>query len=230
MAIPAELLPNILPQLLNPANVPISPYAGYYLVFVGAGQSLTSTGQSVYSDWQLFFSLGSVVIIDANGYPSDGFNPTSIYLQPLGYKVGLCPPLSNNALLPDLNNPVRTIDGVENVGATFVQTIGQQLNAGSRSVSNNYTVTSIDITVTFVGAGASGVLSLPAVSSRQQDLYIVVIGSTNCTVTPNGADGINGVNAAFTMVAGSSPKFPAMQLRPDAASASWWIVGAAYLT
>lgn len=222
MAIPLELMPWTIPQFLTATP---SPYAGYYLVFYAAG---TTTPQNVYSDPLGNTSLGSEVILDSFGYPSDGANPVSIYYAAKGYKIALCPPLVPGPG-PDTGSPVRTVDNTENVGQVYVSTFGTFLSQGQRSVANGGTVTSADNTVTFLGSGASGTLTLQAVATRVQDLTVQVIGTTDCVLTPQSGETING-QSTWTVTHGTSPKFAAITLRPDAGNGNYLIVSGAYLT
>lgn len=223
MAVPLELMPDAIPQFLTATP---SPYAGYFLVFYAAG---TTTPQNVYSDSLGLTSLGSQVILDATGYPSDGVNPTSVYFSGTGYKVALCPPTPGFPSIPNTGSPVRTIDNVENVGQVYVATFGTFLNQGQRSMANGSSITSADNTATFLGSGASGVVNLQTVASRMQDLTIQVIGTANCVLTPHVGETING-QSTYTITASASPKFASVTLRPDAANGNWIIVSGIYVS
>jgi len=223
MAVPLELMPWTIPQFLTATP---SPYEGYFLVFYAAG---TSTPQSVFSDQLGNTSLGSQVILDATGYPSDGVNPVSVYLSATGYKVKLCPPLPNNPAAPDTANPVRSVDNVENVGQTFISTLGTFANQGQRSIANGGTITSSDNTVTFLGSGSSGVLNIQDVTTRTQDLTVMLTGTTDCVLTPHAGQTING-QSSWTVTHGTSPKSASVVLRPDAANGGYLLIAGAYLT
>ncbi len=223
MAVPLELMPWTIPQFLTATP---SPYEGYFLVFYAAG---TATPQSVFSDQLGNTSLGSQVILDATGYPSDGNNPVSIYYSATGYKVDLCPPLPNNPAAPDTANPLRSVDNTQNVGQVYVSTLGTFLSQGQRSIANGGTITSSDNTVTFLGSGSSGVLNLQPVATRFQDLTVMVTGTADCVLTPHSGETING-QSTWTITHGTSPKFAVLTLRPDAANGGWLLVSGAYLT
>lgn len=222
MAIPLELMPWSIPQFLTATP---SPYAGYFLVFYQAG---TTTPQNVYSDSLGNTSLGSEVILDATGYPSDGSNPVSIFLLASGYKVALCPPLPNDATSPDTANPVRTVDTVENVGQTYIAQLGTLLSAGQKSAADGYTVTANDIFVSFLGS-ATGVLNLPDVTMRTQPVIVQVIGSISCVVTSNSAQTFNNTAATtFTIASGTTPKWPVVIFLPYPTDGTWLVAGGLY--
>jgi hypothetical protein len=226
MAVPLELMPDVLPQFFS--AVP-HPYSGYFLVFAEAGQSLSSR-QVVYADWQGNTSLGSQVILNTAGYPSDGVNPVSIFFQPLGYKMALCPPLPLDPTNPDTANAVRTIDGVENVGQTYVGSLGTLLSTGQKSAPDGYLVTASDILVTFLGS-ATGVVNLPDVTTRSQPVILENIGSLSMVITANGSQTFNGTaNTTFTIAAGTTPKWPSVVLLPYAATSTWYVVAGLYTT
>lgn len=222
-----ELMPWVLPQLLNPSPSPLAPYAGYYLVFYQSGGG--STHQSVYADWLGSTNLGYYVVLDANGYPSNGSTPVSIFLAPGGYKVALCPPNVPPNGLPNEVSPVRTVDGVENVGQTIVGTFGQFFVGGQKSAPDGYLVTASDFFVTFNGA-STGVIDLPSVATRTQPLILMNVSAVAMLVTPNGSDSINlgTPSAAYSIAAGTTPKWPVIILYPFAGSNTWLIAGGLY--
>ncbi len=222
MAIPLELMPWVIPQLLS--QVP-SPYQGYFLVFFEAG---TTTRQVVYADWTQSTSLGSQVILDQTGYPSDGVNPTSIFLQSQGYKISLCPPLPMDPTNPDTASPVRTVDGVENVGQSFFADFANVSTEGQRNAPDGYAVTPTDNFITFLGS-ATGVLQLQDPVDRGFPLILQVVGTTNMVITPAGSTTINGVNASYTIAHGTSPKWPTVVLYSDGVS-DMRIVSGIYVT
>lgn len=225
MAIPLELMPWVLPQLLTATP---SPYAGYFLVFYQSGGG--TTRQNVYADWLGNTSLGSQVILDASGFPSDGTNPVSIFLQDLGYKVALCPPLPSDPTNPDTGNPVRTIDGVENVGATYVSSLGTLLSGGQKSAADGYVCTSNDLFVSFLGS-ATGILNLPTVVTRTQPLIVQNVGALTCVITANGSETFNATaNTTYNLAAGTTPKWPVLILLPYPSGSTWLIAGGLYTT
>ncbi len=222
MAIPLELMPWVIPQLLS--QVP-SPYQGYFLVFFEAG---TTTRQVVYADWTQSTSLGSQVILDQTGYPSDGVNPVSIFLKANGYKVVLCPPLPMDPTNPDTASPVRTIDGVENVGQSFFADFASTSMQGQRNAPDGYAVTANDNFITFLGS-ATGIIQLQDATLRGFPLILQVVGSTNMVITPAGSQTINGVNATYTIAHGTTPKWPVVTLYSDGIS-DYRIVSGLYVT
>jgi hypothetical protein len=124
---------------------------------------------------------------------------------------------------------VRSVDNVENVGQTYVSTLGTFLNQGQRSMANGATTTSSDNTATFLGSGSSGVVNLQTLATRFQDLTIQVIGTADAVLTPHSGETING-QSTWTVTHGTSPKFAVLTLRPDAGNGNWIIVSGAYLT
>lgn len=205
---PGSLLPWVELRFLDDDG---NPLAGGFVYFYIAG---TSTPQDTYSSSAL--TAPSVnpnpIELDANGRP-----PDPIFLLPTGYDVEV-----KNAddvlqyTIPDLCDP----------GQVFAANFGSVSAEGSRDVNSGYTQLATDRTVTTDATDATNpfVFNLLAASSVTVDLTIVHFGTGALSVTPNGSDTINGVAAAYSVAAGTSPDFPSITLRPDGELSSNWLV------
>ena len=182
------------------------PYAGGKLYAYIAG---TTTAQDTYSDSALTTANTNPIILDADGRLG------AVYLSATGYKFQL----------DDANDvTIFTADNVSDPSAVFLNVLGVQLATGSTDVTSGYTITATDLTVTVASTGGADpcIINLPACSSRGMPVAIQDQGTIDVAVTPNGSDTINGVAAAFTVTAGSSPNWPTIWLWPDGVSN--WIV------
>src|SRR5262245_11020400 len=203
----AALLPWVKPQFSNAAGSPVA--SGKLYSFIAG----TTTPQPTYSDPALDtpHANANPIILNAAGE-----SPTLIYLLPTGYKFRL-----------DDANAVTlwTVDGVEDVGAAFAAGFGVGLTAGGKAVTSGYTVLATDrlVTVNSTGGPSPCVINLPAVSGATQTVVIKNTGTVALSVVPNGSDTLDGVNAAFTIAAASSPMQPTIELAPDGVSA-WYIL------
>ena len=183
------------------------PLSGGFLYSFVAG---TSTPLDSYAD-----SDG----VSANDNPMeldiDGRAPNDIYVLPTGYKWEV----RNSA-----NVLQYTYDDVSTPGDVFAANMGTILYAGGKDVDSGYEQVATDRTITTNEADATDpfVLQLLPAADCTMDLTIVHFGSGDLSITPDGADTINGVAAAYVVTAGTTPDFPAITLRSD--NVSGWLV------
>lgn len=204
---PGARLPYVHPQFLD---VDGNPLAGASIYFFIAG---TDTPLDTYSDVNL--TAGS-----ENTNPmvlADGFLQNPCYLQPTGYKV-VCYNADNELEWEE--------DNVEDVGQTFASTFGNVQSEGATDVTSGYTVLATDrlVTVDSTGGADPCVINLlPAADSTQMTI-VKNMGTVAISLTPDGSDTIDGLNAVYTIPAASSPTFPSIMLVSDAVS-SYTIIG-----
>lgn len=181
--------------------------AGGYLTFKVAG---TSTPANVYADVDGLVSLGSTVTLDAEG------EAVAIYLAPHGYKV---------TLFDEDDVQQWSQDNVHNLEALIAR-LGLIFVAGSKGVTDGYTVAATDYLVTVEEPTVDpATIALQPSADRLQDITIKNVGPTLVDVTPDGAETIEnlGPGVAYRLPAASSPNFPSITLRPDGVS-NYWIV------
>ncbi len=168
----------------------------------------TTTPQPVYHDVDLTpgMEYTNPIILDASGTPGG-----PIFLLPTGYKF----------VLTDADNvPVWTADDIEDIGQTFASNFGVVQSAGGKNVTSGYTLLASDRSVSVSSTGGANpcIFNLIAASLATQMVFVQDVGSVDVAITPNGADTINSVAAAYTLAAGSSPVFSAVLLLPDGIS------------
>ncbi|HKA39849.1 MAG TPA: hypothetical protein VKD25_08770 [Burkholderiales bacterium] len=204
---PAALLPWVKPQFSDTAGDPVA--SGKLYAFIAG----TTTPQPTYSQVDLAdeHANSNPILLNAAGE-----SPTSIYLLPTGYKFRL----------DDANDvTLWTVDDVEDVGAVAAAGFGNALTAGGKDVTSGYTVLDSDrlVTVASTGGASPCVINLLPAADATQPVAIKNTGSIALSVTPNGSDTIDGVNAAFTVAAASGATQPTIWLAPDGVSA-WYII------
>ena len=198
---PAEVLPGIRPQFFDDDGVPVS--LGTLSSFLAG----TSTPAATYTDSNLGVANPVIIDLDAAGLP-----PDPVFLAAHGYKF----------ILKDaLGATIATYDNIENVGAVWQATYGKQQTAGSLNVATGYTVVATDRFVTMGSAG--GNILLPAASAFTASITLKNMSTTTAmTVTPNGADTLDGIAALYSVPASTSPKFKTITLISNGVDA-WWI-------
>lgn len=171
----------------------------------------TSTPKAVYSTALRTVSLGTTLDLDAEGR-CDAF-----FLGSGGYDINLYD--ADDALVLSFVN-------VEDTPLTQFNGLGNLLVTGEDDAPDGYTVLPTD---NFVSTTVGGTLNLQAAADRTATSYGGMLltlknrSATTWAVTPDGADTIEGIAAAFTLPAASSPTFPTIQLGSDGVS-NWWIV------
>lgn len=151
------------------------------------------------------------VQLDANGRPSSG----AIFLEPGGYDI---------TVFDEDDVEVYSVEGVEDVGQTFLATMGQTLGDGEDDAPDSYTITDDDNTVSGLPV-AGGDYFLPAVADRGMPITFINKGAVSAFLTRDGSDTFNGVNVNFIEIpAGTSPVFSGITLYPHSPS-DWRVVG-----
>ena len=173
----------------------------------------TSTPAVTYteSDLNPLTANPTTITLDADGRP-----PDPIYLGQHGYKF----------IVKDaLGATVYTFDEVQDVGAVWSATYGEQLTVGAKDEASGYTVVETDRLVTMDSTGGANpcVVTLPAAADFSASVTIKNMGTIALAVTPNGSDTIDGLAAAYTVAASASPLFRSITLISDGVDA-WWIV------
>lgn len=219
MSIPGALLPYSIPQYFNGQGQPL---ANGSLNFFLSG---TNTPQDVCADPGFVTSLGVTVALDATGRPENAsLANTQIFLRPLRYKV---------VLQDSLSNVIWTADPVFDVGSLLLGSLGTSSTAGGKSVGNGYNILPTDQLVTVNSSAVNPtVVNLPKASTvvAPNGLWLVLknVGSNPVSVTPNGTDTIDGLNAVKSLSAMVGTTEPTFWLACDGVSA--WFILAAYGT
>jgi hypothetical protein len=202
---PASLLPWIKPQFTDALGNPVA--SGKLYSFMAG----LDTPQPTYSDVALTTANANPITLNAAGEW-----PTSIYLLPTGYKFRL-----------DTAAGVTlwTVDDVEDVGAVAAAAFGTTLTQGGKAVASGYTALATDhlITVASTGGPSPCIVNLRSAATATQPVCVKNLGTVALRVVPNGADTLDGVNAAYTVPVAAAPLQPAIWLAPDGVSA-WYIL------
>lgn len=113
-----------------------------------------------------------------------------------------------------------SVEGVEDVGASFLNTVGTTFAAGSRNVTSGYTILDTDylITVNSTGGADPCLINLTAASTRQKPIGIKNMGTVAVSVIPNGSDTIDDSLTSYAIQAADSPFFRCLWLVPDGIS------------
>jgi len=204
---PGGLIPWIEQRFLDVDGNPLS--GGFVYSYVAGTDTPQDTFTSADLD-PLSINLNPIQL-DSNGRP-----PTDIFLSPVGYKF----------VVTDVDAVEQyTIDLVEDVGQVFAANFGNLLSEGGKDVVSGYIVLTTDrlITVDSTGGADPCIITLLPAPSATQPLTIKNLGTVDLSVTPDGSDTIDGINAAFTVTGASSPTFPTITLVSDAVS-SYYIV------
>jgi len=205
MSLPYALMPVCRQQFLDGNG---EPYAGGTLYFYVAG---TSTPKEVYATADGATSLGTSLVLDADGYAE------AIYLAPGGYKV---------ALYDADAAQVWEQDGVEDIGLTFLESLGEELATGTADVSSGYEILETDWFVTVASTGGANpcVIYLPFANAHPGPLTIKNVGTVPLAVTLRVGDTIDTLDEVFTVPAATAVLFPSVSLIADGTSA-WWVTG-----
>ncbi len=204
---PGELIPWIEMRWLDEEGTPL---AGGLITFFQSGSSF-GTLQDTYSDADLTIANPNPIMLDAGGR-----SPTSIYLLPTGYDIQV-----QDADLVT----VYTIVDVENVGQTFVNTLGTVLAEGGKNVTSGYAVLVSDrmVTVDSTGGDDPCVINLLPLIQATQPLGIKNLGNIAVSIVPNGTDTIDTTLTSWTLAVAATPIFPTVVLVPDQTAGTWWV-------
>ncbi len=205
MAFVGSLIPWVQQTFVDEDGAPL---AGGNVTFKEAG---TNTDKDTYSEADLSAPALNTnpVVLDADGRPEDG----AIFLEPGAYDIFVRD--SANAL-------VYTVEGVEDVGATFLSEIGQTLATGQKNAADNYVITDDDNLVTALPV-AGGAYFLPSAADRGLPITFINLSTTiAAALTPDGVETINGAAGALPIPAGTSPVFSGATLVPLSPSA-WYL-------
>ena len=175
----------------------------------------TSTPAATYAQADLDPGSANPTTIDLD---AEGRPETDIFLGPIAYKF-----LVFNAADVQLYS----IDGVEDVGQVFAATYGNLQTEGSKNVVSGYEVdpeTDSLITVNSTGGANPAVILLPAAADAARPITIKNMGTIALAITPNGAETIDGIAAAYAVAASASPLFRTVELKSDGVNA-WWVTG-----
>lgn len=203
MSLPGALLPNLNRELFDADGV--SPLAGGSIVPLVAGSD-PGTPKLLYSDADRTDPLPTTVPLDSSGR-------VTAFMGPGGYDF----------LIYDADNGfLGSVLGIQDIGLTWLSTIGQQFATGSKSVTSGYTILDTDQLVTVDTTSGAATINLLPAADYGLVLTIKNMGANTVAVTPDGAETIDGVASAFSIPAASSPTFPSIVLLSDSVS-GWWL-------
>ena len=209
MALPGSLLPWIDLQFHDSVGAPLALGT---LEFFEAGSD--SVHKAVYADPARTVAYTNPLSLGAEGRP---WGP--IYLAPGGYSVVIRDAGGEQV------GPVR--DGIEDVGLTWLESLGLALAAGAKSVGAWYAIVSTDVLVTVASSG--GVddpcpVTLPPVAGRAMPLAVKNVGSKAVALYPTGSDTIDMVSGVWTLPAAAGRVCPTLWMSPDGVS-NYYILG-----
>jgi hypothetical protein len=207
-SLPAGLLPNYRWQALD-ADGAILPGAKLYSYETGGS---FSTPLFLYSDVDLAVPLANRVVADGDG------RFAAMFLQPEGYDL----------ILNDADGTeIWRIQNVEDVGQTFLSTLGLQLASGTFDVASGYTIILGDWFVTGDASDTTDpfIYQLPPLDGWDTPITIKHQSAKVAEVTPDGTDAIEFVAAAYDLPAAASPNLPTITLLPGASS---WLIASSH--
>lgn len=208
----APIIPWINNQFTDDDGLPL---AGGKVWTYEAG---TTTPLETYSEANLdpLSERTNPIILGADGRPTVGEN---IYLLPQMYKF----------VVMNANDvEVITRDDVGDRGYINTENAGIQQTEGSTTErTGTYDMVEDDRMIRFDTTGGNGTLNLLPAAEYGKELVIknMGTGANTIAVTPDGSDTIEGIAAAFTIPAASSPTFPTLRLAPNEAGDGWWVTG-----
>lgn len=183
-----------------------APLAGGLIQFYLAG---TTTPEDVFQDVNGDATWSNPVVLDLSGF-------AQIFLGSTLYDV-----VVSNSLSVQLY----TVEGVGNPGQIVAATSGNIEAQGSKNVATGYVILSTDNTVTTAADATVKVLQLQPAADRGVALTVINYASNPCSLTPAGAETINGIAAALVIPASASPLFHWARLVSDGSSAYYAITG-----
>jgi hypothetical protein len=208
MALPGSLLPWIDLQFHDAVGLPL---AGGTVEFFEAGSN--TVHKSVFTDVGRTVPHPNPLTLGADGRPSG-----PVYLAPGGY----C------AVIQDATGVQvgPATDGIEDVGLTWLESIGLELATGAKSVGAWYAVVSTDVLITVASSG--GVddpcpITLPPVAGRTKPLIVKNVGSKAVALYPSGSDTVDLASGVYTLPAAAAGVCPTLFMTMDGVSA-WSII------
>lgn len=207
---PGTLIPWVQQQFCDENGDPISNGT---VTFKVTG---TATNKDTFnnSDLDIANVNDNPVQLDSGGRPDSG----AIFLEPGGYDI---------TVKDEDGATVYTVEGVEDVGQTFLSTLGQTLAEGEDDAPDGYVITDADNTVSGLPV-AGGDYYLPAVADRGLPLTFINKGAVSAFLAPDGSDTVNGVSGLVEIAAGVSPIYSGITLLPK--SPSNWQVSAFWVS
>ncbi len=167
----------------------------------------TMTPQETFTDVDLTSANPTTIDLDAAGRP-----PDPIFLPPSGFKF----------IAKDADgNEQWTLDYIEDVGQVFASQFGILQTQGSSNVTTGFTQLTTDRFVTVDSSAGAVTFNLLPAADFTQTLVIKNLGANTIAVTPDGTDTLDGLNAAYTIPAASSPNYPSIELSSDGVSSVW---------
>ena len=159
----------------------------------------TSTPLNTYADVNMGAANTNPLVLDASGRGQ-------MWMLPSGYDIFACAAADPVPVNPTA--PLEEVLGWSDYGAVFAAGYGTIQATGGTGVTLPYTVLPTDNSVTIALASGAGAMQLPACTVRSSanggnglPLLVFNFSANACTLTPAGADTING-NATLSLAAG----------------------------
>lgn len=183
------------------------PLAGALLYSYTTGGTF-STPQALYTDVDLTIAHANPVVADADGRFAE------MFLSPLGYDL---------RLKDSAGTTIWSALDVEDVGQTFLNDLGVTFADGAKDVNTGYTILATDQLVTLDAGEATNpaIINLQPAADRGLPIGIKNLAPVQISVTPDGTETIEGIQAAFTIPVAASPTFPTVWLVSDGVSGYW---------
>jgi hypothetical protein len=179
MSLPGSLLPWLSRQFLDDNGDPLS--GGSIVPFVAGSDP--GTPKLLYADADLTTPLATTVVLDTAGR-------VTAFMASGGYDFEVY----------DSDDVLQyTVLGVEDIGLTWLSTIGQQFATGSKSVTSGYTILDTDQLVTVDTTSGAATINLLPAADYGLVLTIKNMGANTVAVTPDGSETIDGVASAFSI-------------------------------
>lgn len=210
MSLPGAVLPWVDRQFNDADGVPL---AGGSVEFLETG---TATPKNTYSDAARTTPNANPVVLDAAGR-------ATIFLEPEGYDL---------VIRDSAGTTIYTWTNVEDVGLTFLESLGNTFADGAKDVASGYSVLPTDQLVTIDATETTNpaVIQLPAAATRTVDsngnglpVWVKNFAAVPAAVTPDGAETIDGATGAYTLAAAAGALAPSMCLVSDGVS-GWYIL------
>jgi len=206
MTLPGAILGNVRWQAFDTDGEPL---VGALLYSYTTGGTY-STPQPLYTNSGLTIAHANPVVADADGrFPA-------MYLSPIGYDL---------RLKTSAGVTVWSCLDVEDIGQTFLATLGAELATGSEDVASGYTVLASDNLITTDAGDTTNpfIVNLQPAADRTFPIGIKHQTANALRITPDGTETIEGLAAFYAVAAAASPNFPTVWLWPKADGSGYWI-------
>lgn len=172
-----------------------------------------STPQSLYTDSALTIAHANPVVADSAGRFAE------MFMLAEGYDLRL----------KDENDvTIWSATDVEDIGQSFLTSLGETFATGSTAVTSGYVMLTTDNYIETAAVATNPfILTLQTAATRTFPVCIKHKGSGTLRITPVGAETIEGIAAYYSVAAAASPNFPTVWLWP-LSSGTGYVIGASH--